>query len=91
MFLRKKKNKSGIFTVQIIEKMGRNNKILKVIGTTSVEKELEDLVFEAKKYIELQSLKLNRNYFHKHRKSLRKKLYLKTTQVIINNLVKLNS
>lgn len=52
MFLRKKKNKSGSITVQVIEKVGRKNKVLKIMGTSSLEKELEDLIFEGKKFME---------------------------------------
>lgn len=55
MFLRKKKNKSASITVHIIEKAGRKNKILKVIGTTVSDNEIEDLIFEGHKYIESQN------------------------------------
>ena len=41
MFIRRKKNVSGSFSVQIIQKIGRSNKVVKSIGVGRTERELE--------------------------------------------------
>ena len=51
MFLYRKQNKSGSITIQIREKVGRKNQILKIIGTAKSETELEDLILEAKNFL----------------------------------------
>lgn len=47
MFIRKKLNKSGTTSIQIIQKVGRSNKILKTIGSSSSPDELERLFQKA--------------------------------------------
>ena len=44
MFIRKKKNRSGSFSVQIIEKINRKNKVLKTVGVGKTIHEVELLV-----------------------------------------------
>lgn len=60
MFIRRKKNKSGSFSVQIIQKVGRINKVIKSIGVGRTERELELLEsiarFEKEKLIGQTSL-----------------------------------
>ena len=47
MFVRKKKNRSGSISVQIVEKINRSNKILKTIGSSTDPKEIEKLYQKA--------------------------------------------
>jgi transposase len=41
MFIRQKKNRSGSISVQIIQKIGRINKVFKTIGSSSVQEEID--------------------------------------------------
>ena len=43
MFIRKKQNKSGSISVQIIQKVNKSNKIIKTIGSSSDQSEIERL------------------------------------------------
>jgi hypothetical protein len=43
MFVRKKKNKSGSISVQIIEKVGRINKLVQTVGSSKDETEINEL------------------------------------------------
>lgn len=43
MFVRKKKNKSGSISIQIIKKIGRKNKVIKSIGSSKDPHEIEKL------------------------------------------------
>jgi transposase len=52
MFVRRKKNSSGSFSVQIIQKVGRINKVVKSIGSSFDETELDILERQAKLEIE---------------------------------------
>lgn len=47
MFVRKKKNKSGSVSIQIIDKVDRKNKILETIGCSSKIEEIELLYQQA--------------------------------------------
>jgi len=47
MFVRKKKNKSGSISIQIIQKVHRSNKVLKTIGSSSDPTEVERLYQQA--------------------------------------------
>lgn len=47
MFIRKKQNKSGSISVQIIQKINRNNKVIKTIGCSSDAGEIEKLYHRA--------------------------------------------
>ena len=47
MFVRKKKNKSGSISIQILEKQGRNNKLIKTVGSSKDLDEIEKLYQEA--------------------------------------------
>lgn len=48
MFVRRKRNSSGSFSVQIIQKVGRINKVVKTVGSSADERELETLEREAR-------------------------------------------
>ena len=51
MFVRKKKNKSGIISIQIIDKSTGNYKVLKTIGSSSDENEISELYQQGKDWI----------------------------------------
>lgn len=48
MFIRKNKNRSGSVSIQIIQKKGRNNKVIKTIGCAHTRREEELLLIIAK-------------------------------------------
>ena len=52
MFLRKLKNRSGSISVQIISKERGRYRVIKTIGTSNNEQEVQKLVFFAKQQIE---------------------------------------
>ena len=52
MFLRKLKNRSGSISVQIISKSGGKYKVIKTIGNSTGEQEIEKLCFIGKQEIE---------------------------------------
>ncbi len=52
MFVRKKQNKSGVISVQVIAKQNRKSKLIKTIGSSSDNTEIERLLAEGKKFIE---------------------------------------
>jgi len=47
MFVRKKKNRSGSISVQIIKKISSSNKVLKTIGSSSNPQEIDRLFQKA--------------------------------------------
>ena len=47
MFIRKKKNKSGSISIQIIDKSSGRFNIIKVVGCASNEQQKEDLIHQA--------------------------------------------
>jgi transposase len=51
MIVRKKKNKSGSVSVQIIQKVGRRNKLIQTVGSSLDELTIEELFAEAKRLI----------------------------------------
>ena len=51
MFVRKKKNKSGVISVQVIDKSSGKYKVLKTIGNSADPREIELLVNEGKQWI----------------------------------------
>jgi len=48
MFIRRKRNSSGSYSVQVIQKVGRINKVLKTIGSSSDDTELDILERQAR-------------------------------------------
>jgi len=54
MFVRKKKNKSGSVSIQIIQKIEGNNKVVKSVGCSREEKEINFLVRKA--YLEIPKI-----------------------------------
>lgn len=55
MFVRKKPNKSGVISVQVIDKSSGKYKLVKTIGSSSDEGEIDRLVLEGKKFIRAKS------------------------------------
>lgn len=51
MFIRRKHNKSGTFSVQIISKHSGRYKVIKTFGSSDQENEILNLEFQAKQYI----------------------------------------
>ena len=51
MFIRKKRNKSGSVSIQILQKRGRHNKLIRTIGSARKEEEIEQLYQEAYRYL----------------------------------------
>jgi len=67
MFVRKKKNKSGIVSVQVIDKSSGNYKVVKTIGSSCVESEVEQLLTEGRNWI-IKQRGLQEIDFTNHRK-----------------------
>jgi len=51
MFVRKKKNKSGTVSVQVIEKRDGKSVLIKTIGSSTEDDQINKLIIEAKEYI----------------------------------------
>jgi len=60
MFIRKNKNRSGTFSIQIVQKHNRSNRLIKTVGIAQTKREEELLLLLAKTELErlqgLQSL-----------------------------------
>jgi hypothetical protein len=52
MFVRKKPNRSGIISVQVIDKYGGFYRVVKTIGSSQDSTEVENFVIEAKRFIQ---------------------------------------
>jgi transposase len=52
MFIRKKKNSSGSVSIQVIQKINGQNKILKIIGSAITQQEIDKLISHARQEIE---------------------------------------
>ncbi len=51
MFIRKKRNKSGVISILIITKFSGKSKLVKTIGSSSDENELKRLIKEVQYYL----------------------------------------
>ena len=57
MFFRRNKNRSGTVSIQVVQKIGRRNKVVRTIGSASTQREEELLILIAKYEVEqLQGL-----------------------------------
>jgi transposase len=72
MFLRKKKNKSGSISVQVISKAGGRYKVVKTIGSGRTEQEIEKIYYLGKQEIE--------------RLSFQPKLFISETDTIVDGI-----
>ena len=72
MFLRKKKNKSGSISVQIISKAGGKYKVVKTIGCGKTDQEIQKLSYLGKQEIE--------------RLTMQPKLFVSESDTIIDNI-----
>jgi len=52
MFVRKKRNKSGVISVQVISKENGRSKLIKTIGSSADDAEIDQLFIDGKKFIE---------------------------------------
>jgi len=52
MFVRKKPNKSGVISIQVITKVKGKSKLVKTIGSSGDERELKELILRGKKFID---------------------------------------
>jgi len=52
MFVRKKKNRSGVISVQVIDKSSGSYKLVKTIGSSADPKTVEKLYLEGQNWIE---------------------------------------
>lgn len=52
VFIRKKHNKSGSVSIQVLKKEGRKNVLIKSIGSSSDPKQINQLYEEARNYID---------------------------------------
>lgn len=80
MFVRKKRNKSGVISVQIIDKSPGKYKMIKTIGSSSDEKKIEQLVELGKDWIETNTNSLAFD-FNGDRQS---------TEDVLNNIEQIN-
>ena len=99
MFIRKKKNPSGVVSVQIIDKSRGTYKVFKTIGSSSNATEIDDLYQEGKKWIVAYSG--NRDMFSLAEQQREEKqvtehllnnienILLNGTQLILNEVFKL--
>ena len=62
MFVRKKKNKSGIISIQIIDKGSGKYNVYKTVGSSSDKKTIEELFTKAKQEIENQNIQEKFNF-----------------------------
>jgi len=52
MFVRKKRNKSGVISIQVISKQDGKSKLIKTIGSSSINEEIDELFLQGKHFIE---------------------------------------
>jgi len=52
MFVRRKPNKSGVISIQVITKVKGKSKLVKTIGSSKEESKLKELILQGKKFIE---------------------------------------
>jgi hypothetical protein len=55
VFVRKKRNKSGVISIQVIDKSSGKYRLLKTIGSSSVTSEVDRLFNEGKEWIKRQT------------------------------------
>ncbi len=65
MFVRKKKNKSGVISVQVIDKSNGKYKVVKTISSSSNPFKVEKLVIQGKQWIKEQTNILELNFSDK--------------------------
>ena len=80
MFVRKKKNKSGVLSVQIIDKSSGKYKMIKTIGSSSDENKIEELVRLGKDWIKTKTHNLEFDFSGDRQ----------TTEGVLNNIKQVN-
>lgn len=61
MFVRKNRNRSGSYSIQIIQKINRKNRVVKTLGSSNDDNELDQLERQAK--LEIEKLKQQQTLF----------------------------
>jgi transposase len=99
MFIRKKKNPSGVVSVQVIDKSNGQYRVVRTVGSSSDTTEVENLYYEGKKWLSAQSGK--RDMFAEHDRECEEKqvtehllshienILLNGTQLILNPVFEL--
>jgi transposase len=64
MFIRKKKNKSGVISIQVIDKSAGKYKLLKTIGSSSVKSEIDKLYKQGQDWIKDFMLQSEIDFFN---------------------------
>jgi len=81
MFVRKKKNPSGIVSIQIIDKSQGKYKVIKTVGSSSNTSEVENYYHQGKKWIATQLD--GRDMFVQHEQQREEK---QVTEYLLNNI-----
>jgi len=99
MFVRKKKNPSGIVSIQIIDKSKGNYQVVKTIGSSCDASTIESMYLQGKKWIssylgeqdifELHDKAIEEQQFTEYLLSNVENILLNGTQLILNNVFKL--
>jgi len=67
MFLRRKKNKSGVISVQVIDKSTGRYRLLKTIGSSREASEINDLVLRGEEWIKNQLRQVELDFQNEHK------------------------
>ena len=80
MFVRRKKNKSGIFSIQVIDKSSGKYKMLKTIGSSADKNKIEELVRLGEDWIKAKTNSLEFDFNNDRR----------STEEVLNNIEQIN-
>ena len=72
MFVRKKKNKSGVISIQVIEKRDGKYKVVKTIGSSSRPFEIEKLFNQGKQWIKEKTGILELEFINKQERTTKR-------------------
>ena len=72
MFIRKNKNRSGSYSIQIIEKVNRRSRVVKTLGSARTPEQIDKLIQKAK--LEMAQIKGQSSLFYSQRDNLAKAL-----------------
>ena len=91
MFVRKKKNKSGVISVQIIDKVSGKSKLVKTIGSSSKAEEVSHLVGQREQWIKRKKGQLDLDFDNERKEAERffnsiQKLNLSGTDLLLGSI-----
>ena len=89
VFVRKKKNKSGVVSIQIIDKSYRKYRVLKTIGSSSDADEIEKFYLQAKKWIKNYAGQMSLDLFDNKKQVFSD--FISSVMLIIKLCIKPNS